>query len=282
MPYLAFDLDALKKVPDAARSAGLSEEKMGYGLLRMWGYCWTEKRDRVKRAHLAGFFDSDSPRVEAALEAFDFTESDGEDDFRVRGTEKYLRIQKAQSDGGKKASNNLRRGIVRAGRQPERTSESSPSPAGEEPERTPGSAPALTPSTEHRTPIEKPPPTPSAEPQAPAPSELVVVADESIPKASDFEPDSDGSFQPNAWGFWGWHNELRQMHGLFHEPTPPPKLKPWFEAAVAKVGHGGLSRAYRSYLTDMDFRDRGWPIAFFMSDQVWPSRANEAPRKVPL
>ena len=38
MPYIAFDLDALKHVPDAARAADAREADVGYGLVRLWAY----------------------------------------------------------------------------------------------------------------------------------------------------------------------------------------------------------------------------------------------------
>lgn len=152
MPYIAFDLDALKHVPDVARSAGLAESDVGYGLVRLWAYCWTEKTDVVTPIHLAGFFGSE--KAAPALVAFGHLAPSAAD-FRVRGAEKYLRITAAQSAAGKKNAKNLSRGTP--GRKPRKTRD----PAGDPPENppstgSPGSPRPLPPSTEHRapTPIE--------------------------------------------------------------------------------------------------------------------------------
>ena len=56
MSYLAFDLDALKMVPDTARTAGVDDSTIGYGLVRLWQYCWLAKTDQVKPIQLSGFF----------------------------------------------------------------------------------------------------------------------------------------------------------------------------------------------------------------------------------
>jgi hypothetical protein len=98
-----------------------------------------------------------------------------------------------------------------------------------------------------------------------------------VPPGEAFEPDASGEYQPNAWGFWGWHNQERAEHSLFQEPTPPDKLKPWHDAAQKLVGIPGLIRAYQAYLGDKAFAHRGWPFAVFMSENVWLPRANEPP-----
>ena len=97
------------------------------------------------------------------------------------------------------------------------------------------------------------------------------------PEPEDFEADSDGEFQHSAWGFWGWHNAERKQAELFDEPTPPHGLKAWHDSAIAMVQIPGLVRAYRAYLHDRAFGDKGWPFAVFMAEQVWLSRANRPP-----
>lgn len=93
--YLAFGLDDLKLVPDAARSAGISEAEMGYGLLRTLDYCWTAKTETVAQAHLRGFFGGDLERVAGALCAFGYLSADGEV-WRVKGAERFSRVRDAR------------------------------------------------------------------------------------------------------------------------------------------------------------------------------------------
>ena len=150
MSYIAFDLDALNRAPAAARAAGVREEDIISGLVRMWAWCFREKIAEVDAAQVRGHFGGD---VAAALVAFGFLEARGEV-WRVKGAERYLRVAEARSRGGKAASGNLKRGTRKAGGQPGAvpgvSRESAGGVAGEQPGLTPGSVPALTPSTEHR------------------------------------------------------------------------------------------------------------------------------------
>lgn len=113
-------------------------------------------------------------------------------------------------------------------------------------------------------------------PNARASQKPAAVA-EKIPEPEDFEADSSGEYQPTAWGFWGWHNQERRAAELFDEPTPPTTLRKWHDTSVAKVQIPGLVRAYRAYLHDRAFGDKGWPFAVFMAESVWLTRANKLP-----
>jgi len=278
MPYLAYDLDALKKVPAAARAAGVHEAELGFGLVRLWEHCWSEKTDVVESTHIAGFFGGDRGRVTQALAAFRFLEVEGEC-FRVRGAGRYLRISQARSENGKRAA---KRGNLKRGNAPPTAMnavgvvlQQAPGSAPVAPQQNPNSAPALTPSTEHRISI-KTLLLPKPEPLAQKPAAAVTE----IPEPEEFEPDADGVYRSTAWGFWGWHNSERQRARLFAEPMPPDGLKTWHDEAVARVGTGGLVRAYKAYLEDSKFGPpKGWPFAIFRSEQVWLPRANEPPRK---
>lgn len=161
MPYLQLDLDAKKRVPHVARALGVPEHQAGWGLINLWEWCWTEKRDRAQPAHLAGFFGAPGADVASTLEAFGFLEA-APDGYRVRGAERYLRLAAAWSAGGKKAAGNLKRGRspARAGGQPETGPEDSRDTGRE-------SAPALTPSTEHRAPVTSPSETCADAPRSP-------------------------------------------------------------------------------------------------------------------
>jgi hypothetical protein len=178
VPYLAFDLNALDDAPNVARAGSITEDTAIAGLARMWRHCWAKKTDRVDGLSLKGFFGADLGPV---LVRFGFLEDLGTGTYRVRGAERYLRISQAQSEAGKKASGNLKRGHLRAvtdpGGQPAVSRGGAGGRAGEEPggepERTSGSAPALTPSIEHRTSsIEQ-------EKKAPPPS-LAMMADDLV------------------------------------------------------------------------------------------------------
>ena len=100
MNYIAFELDALNKVPLVANAAGIRAQDVTHGLLTLWAYCFREEVDRVRDAHLAGFFGSST--VGAALEAFGFLEADGVGCWRVKGAQRYLRVRESRREGGKK------------------------------------------------------------------------------------------------------------------------------------------------------------------------------------
>lgn len=139
MPFIAFELDALRNVHHAARAAQLEPALVSHGLLQMWEWCWREKQDSVNATHLRGFFGGVAPSD--ALTAFGFLEETDVGKFRVRGTERYLRLGRARSKGGHAAKGNLKRGPSRG---------TSPAAAGSQPGNSPGCAPALTASSEQR------------------------------------------------------------------------------------------------------------------------------------
>lgn len=148
MSYIAFDLDALNIARDVGAAAGLPEEKITHGLLRLWAWCFRQKTDLVQPIQVVGFFGSDAA---PALVAFGFLEVSGEA-FRVRGASRYLRILDARSRGGKAAAGNLKRGSTRAtaSREVSRGSSRglSRETAGTQPGISSGSVPALTPNTD--------------------------------------------------------------------------------------------------------------------------------------
>lgn len=108
MPYIAFDLDALAHLPNAARAADVDEADIALGLVRMWEWCWRTKTDVVSSTQLRGFFGN--PSVGEALVAFGFLEAVG-DGFRARGADRYLRVRASRSAGGHAAKGNLKRGV---------------------------------------------------------------------------------------------------------------------------------------------------------------------------
>jgi hypothetical protein len=169
MSYIAFDLDALNVSRDVGAAAGVPEERITHGLLRMWAWCFREKTDTVQAIQVQGFFGTSAA---PALVAFGFLAPAGAD-FRVRGAERYLRI----SDRQKKAG--TARALV-AGRLAGRFT--SQSPATDQPVTSHG--PALTPSTEHRAPstfkgsavLTEPPPKPPRKVKPTDPRHAPLVA----------------------------------------------------------------------------------------------------------
>lgn len=147
MPYLSFDLDAKKRVAPAAKAAGVEPGVIAWGLLELWEHAWVSKTDVVGEMVLDGCF-GPSPRVRDVLVAFGFIEAHSDGRWRVKGADRYLRVSAARSEGGKKASGNLKQNRKSTG--------SPPAPAGRQPVdstgSSSGSAPALSPNTEHRAP----------------------------------------------------------------------------------------------------------------------------------
>lgn len=148
MPYLSFDLDAMEHCPLVAASCGRTPGAVAWGLLQMWRYCWREEIAVVTELQVGAFFSATDDRgaVLTALEQFSFLERCDEG-LKVRGVDKYLRVQKARRDGGKKgrAASTSKRGVsgstLRSAQGQLKVSSSSPL----------GSAQALSASSEQRT-----------------------------------------------------------------------------------------------------------------------------------
>jgi hypothetical protein len=104
MSYLAYEFDALEQAPNVARATGISEDTAIAGLARMWRHCWRTKTDRVTAVALRGFFGAD---VADALVIFGFLERVNSEVFRVKGAERYLRIDAARQKGGHAAKRHL-------------------------------------------------------------------------------------------------------------------------------------------------------------------------------
>lgn len=233
MSYLAFDLDALKLVPDAARSAGLDEAVLGYGLVRLWSFCWTTRTEFVKPAHVRGFFGGDVDRVLEALVAFEFV-AIADQGYRVRGADKYLRINQAQKGAGKAQAGNLRRGKGSSGGAGDTPPEPKPKPGPQpDPTRNPTreAVPALSPSTEHRT------PSTEQEEVAPPPST-----------------------------FFDAVQQKRRAAGAVVDEQRPDGLAGWLTALAREgVDDGALEVAYAEFSADPYWARKGAPFTAFMS-----------------
>lgn len=150
MPYLAVELDAVNLAPLVGRGAGIDEDAALAGLVRLWALCFRTKQDHVTAARLVALFGGEPACVAAALVEFGFLEPQG-DGWRVRGAQRYLRLQEAWSKGGHAAKSNLIPGAAHR--------QKPSAPADEQPMSSPtppiGCPSALTPSTEHQTPNTK-------------------------------------------------------------------------------------------------------------------------------
>ena len=137
MSHIAVDLKVVEThVPSVARAAGVSEDRVLAGLVRLWHRCWSVSREALSRVELAGAFGPE--RLDDLISALcvDFLEVQGDGSYRVRGADQYLRIKDARRRGAEKTNRAMA----------ERRSSDAPATLNR-------SLPnALTPSTEHRAP----------------------------------------------------------------------------------------------------------------------------------
>jgi hypothetical protein len=134
MAYLQLDLDAKKRIPLVARAAGVSPGDVYVGLFDLWEQAFLKQKLFVTLTELRGCFGPDIVLIEA-LVTFGFLEAPRQDlmpgEYRIRGgSERLLKVRLAQSEAGKRAAGNLRRG------------KGDPGGAGENDEPAPGLPPA--------------------------------------------------------------------------------------------------------------------------------------------
>lgn len=171
MSHIAVDLKVIEGLAAAAaRASDTNEERVGWGLVRLWHRTWSDKLLTRTRAELAGVFGiGNLEALILALIDFGFLELMSDASYRVRGAARYLRLKAALARGGKLSAKNLKRGVLPGSR------------AGEAPGPQPGLFPALPPNTEHRTPKkektagEKPPAAPDPR-HAPLVAQLVAAS----------------------------------------------------------------------------------------------------------
>lgn len=242
MPHLQYELDALKKVPMAARACGLPEAAIGYGLPIMWAHCWQSKDDIVSTIQLCGFFGGDAGvRVGLALEAFGFLERMGEDEWRARGANRYLRITASRSAGGKAAQAKLR--LLREA--------ASSAGAGLELDREEALTPIIRSSDHSNTETATPPAEdlrqePKLEPGKKARPERAKSAAQ---KAVDF-----------------FLEERAEKTDLSDAPMRVEKINAKIGPIVEELGRPGWNAAVRAYLADTGYpakQSTPWPLALF-------------------
>lgn len=263
MPFIQLELDAMEKVPDAARVAGIAEHQFGWGLNLSWRHCWREKTDLITDDHLLAFFGGEPARVKRGLAAFRFGESLENGTTRIRGVERYLRVTEARRKGAEAANRALaERRLSDAGATlPPRSSDA--------PERS--ISEQRTANNEQRK------------------EDDVDEDEEAGAQAADEQPPPSGSAEhvgrspdhvARSTEFFAWVQQQRIQHGLSNEPRPPAeKLGSWFAQALAEV-NGDVVRIQESYSRFTDnphWRNKNppWPFAAFM--KLWRNHVSQKP-----
>lgn len=128
--HVQLDLKAIEQAPSASGAEGIGFRDHLAGLVLMYHHVWTKKSDVATRELLMGWFavgPDEVRRLAAGLVAFGHLEVRGEG-WRIKGTSRYENLRKAFSEGGKKASGNLRQ-FSGAQKAPVSTSSSASGPA---------------------------------------------------------------------------------------------------------------------------------------------------------
>ena len=235
MSYIAFDLDALNVSRDVGAAAGIPEERVTHGLLRMWAWCFREKTASVTAVHVRGFFGTDCGE---ALIAFGFLAREG-DGFRVRGAERYLRISEARRRGAERTNAAKRKRATSAeGATVERRSSDAQATLDR------ALPDALTPNTEHRTPSTEH----QKEEEAPPPKTLAIAA---------FALEGPDPKRMESWSaqeFWKAFELERRAAGYAPEkwPSPASMRDFWTEA------RGAYDVQVLGMTASNFFRDKHW------------------------
>lgn len=104
--FIAIDLKVVEGLSDAvARAAGVHQDRILAGLVRLWHRVWADETDILTYTELGGVFGSDNQvPVLAALVAFGFLESQPGGTYRVRGSKRYLRLKESRRRGAQKTN----------------------------------------------------------------------------------------------------------------------------------------------------------------------------------
>ncbi len=278
MSYIAFDLDALNVAPAVARAAGIGENDVIGGLVRLWAWCFRQETDEVTALQLRGHFGLDAG---AALEAFGFLEglaadrvppASGPDRWRVRGASRYLRVKASQRAAA--AKTNARRTGQPDGGQPteERRSTDGPPTLDHAVSRRP------TPNTDDRTPTtereDEDPPASSPAKRAPFVRRLPI---ETPPDASvETGPIAyeKPSTPPETWTvdeFFAWAQYIRQNTGWVAQKRPRANLGAWFSEVLMTPGMTAdrLAGAFLAFGTDPHWRAAKPPAPFEAFMKLW-------------
>lgn len=274
MPHIEMDLDAKKHVPRVARMVGLPDMQIGWGLMDLWEWCFTEKSVEVEGSQLPGFFGTIKCELVEALCAFGFLSPlEGRPGvFFVRGAPKRLGISKVRSEAGKKggqatANSKKSLGNLRQNDTEDRSkcfddSEAKPKPYHH------STTPPFHPSTQ-------PPTTEGAD--APRPPAEVVVETEQLPDVTGVPRSVEVThirWEPTEDGCWEFIQLSRVLHGFDRESERPRGFGEWFTTAYDLAGTYGIEGVLLSYLLDETIRAKSHPTSLFIG-AIWKARAPE-------
>lgn len=99
-PYIAIELEVFDDVPAMAQDLGLTEDRCGWQLMKLWRRCWQQRTAIVPAKVVEAFL----PGGLATLEAFGFLEQVDHGQVRIRGLERYLRVKAAQVAAAEKTN----------------------------------------------------------------------------------------------------------------------------------------------------------------------------------
>lgn len=100
MPYIALEIPLIDQVPAIAAAAKQPEAVVGWGLTRLYRYCWGSKRAEASRRVIEGYVPG---LVEVGVE-FELLRQTGPDTFEIAGLKRYLRTQDAQREAARKVN----------------------------------------------------------------------------------------------------------------------------------------------------------------------------------
>lgn len=99
-PFIAIELEVFDDVPAMAQDLGISEDRCGWQLMKLWRRCWQQRTAVVNELVIEGFL----PGGVKVLNAFGYLEILRGSEIRIRGLDRYLRIKAAQSDAAKRTN----------------------------------------------------------------------------------------------------------------------------------------------------------------------------------
>jgi hypothetical protein len=287
MPYLQVELDVLNVTDEIGATCGLTGDVIGWGLMRLWAFCFRGKRETVHGVHVRGFFHGNA-QVADSLVYFGFLEKAEDDQYRVKGARRYLRVldgrKEAGSKGGKataaagKSKANLKQNKSFASEgTSDVASEGASVPASEPPKqvlRCEGSkTEALTPNTEHRTPIllKEEEAAAALKPKS-LPADVAAAFAANASQIAAKAPPLHG-----GGAFFARAQESRRAAQLVTEAPPhPSKLSGFFSEAMLELD-GDEERLWATYecFSEEDYwAEAKWPFHAFMKQ--W---RNHVPRQ---
>lgn len=102
-PYIAIELEVFDDVPAMAQDLGLTEDRCGWQLMKLWRRCWQQRTAIISAKVVEAFL----PGALEVLQAFDYLERDPDGQVgmvRIRGLERYMRIKAAQVAAAQKTN----------------------------------------------------------------------------------------------------------------------------------------------------------------------------------